>query len=294
MSSSPELIFRTDDGTKWGSGKGSPLRPDEVDNNFWTVLAAIINLQDNPVQPYQISNIVVSGNTMTIELSDSVTTFGPFILPVAMFNFTGAYVGNFDYEANDLFVADGGMYWVVRAVTSEPTFNAAQVDGAGAVFQLVFPYSQTLDIGFFWPGLPGTGISSGKPIFAMRAARAFYLEASLPGSVFGLDTATTGSLSFPLQKNGTVIGSLDIGAGQTVPAVTFNSTIQFYTGDILKVMRPTAVDATAADFTATFVATRGDYEAASSEAASDAALSSDLADEAASSDAALSSDLASS
>ena len=85
------LKFRTRDDARWGAGKGANLNPVEVDENFWDLLQRLQAVEENPAQPLQIGNITVSGNRMTITLSDGVTSFGPFTLPQAAFRFTGAY-----------------------------------------------------------------------------------------------------------------------------------------------------------------------------------------------------------
>lgn len=73
----------------WGAGNGADLTPAEVDNNFYELKVAVEYIQDNPVQPYQISNVTISGGEATFWLSsgDSFTV----ALPVV--NYSGAPVG---------------------------------------------------------------------------------------------------------------------------------------------------------------------------------------------------------
>ena len=57
-----------------------------------------------------------------------------------------------------------------------------------------------------------------------------------------LETATVNAMSFPLRlQNGTLIGSADWGAGQTVGAITMSQTV-FADGEILDFHAPAAVD----------------------------------------------------
>lgn len=66
------------------SVKGSNLTPTEVDDNFHDLDDRIGELEDNPPEPVNISNIIVVGTQMTIYLEDA-TFFGPFTLPQANF-----------------------------------------------------------------------------------------------------------------------------------------------------------------------------------------------------------------
>lgn len=275
MSSTFDLIFRTDDATRWGDGKGTNLRPDEVDLNFWILLQLFLYLEQNPAQPYQIDSITVSNNQMTIALSDGVTTFGPFTLPVATLNFTGEYQGNHDYSAYDLFTVGQKLYFVVRDCTSNATFDENQSDVGGSLFTFVFQFQPDYDVGFFWPGKPGTGVEDHRPIFAFRARTDFYFPADLTGSVAGFGIEATNDTDYPIYQNDTWVGTIHVAAGATECTFTFATLVQFTTGDLLKVMKPESpssdsgsqgIDPTAEDFTVTLFGTKGIYEAPSSSA----------------------------
>ncbi|TIL34326.1 hypothetical protein [Mesorhizobium sp.] len=66
------------------SVKGSNLTAAEVDDNFHDLDDRMTELEDNPPEPTNISNITVVGTQMTIYLEDA-TVFGPFTLPQANF-----------------------------------------------------------------------------------------------------------------------------------------------------------------------------------------------------------------
>lgn len=68
----------------WGSGTGAPLPAATIDGNFWAIKQFCDDLEANPPEPNQISNIVVDGTQMTIYLEGGAS-FGPFTLPQANF-----------------------------------------------------------------------------------------------------------------------------------------------------------------------------------------------------------------
>lgn len=76
------LIFRTTDVTRWGAGKGADLTPAEVDLNFYDLDERVVTIELNPPTPIEISEITVTGSSMTVHMADS-STFGPFTLPTA-------------------------------------------------------------------------------------------------------------------------------------------------------------------------------------------------------------------
>lgn len=262
MSSFP-ILFRTDDPLKWGDGKGAPLNAPEVDENFWVLLQMILALESNPAQPAEIVDISVSGNTMTIELSNG-SEFGPFVLPTAGFRWRDGWTPATEYLKNDIFTANRSAYLVLHDHTSAGSFDPEASDLVGTVYQLMFEYPVDFDIGFFFPGLPGTGIEIDRPMFSYKTARAFYLLADLPGSVAGLIDAPTEELVFIILQNETEIGTLTFAASSVVGTFAFAATTQFVAGDVLKVLTPDTVDATAADLSVTFAGVKGTFEAPSS------------------------------
>lgn len=67
----------------WGAGEGTPHTPAQADENLYNLAQAAEDLEANPTQPYQISNVSQIGNLIYFHLSDSVTVLGPVTLPTS-------------------------------------------------------------------------------------------------------------------------------------------------------------------------------------------------------------------
>ena len=120
--------FRTDG--PWGSGVGHDLDPADVDGNFWQAI------QDNQAKAGQgvgIANVVVSGSTWTVVLTDH-TLLGPFRLPVAQLTFQGEWVPNFAYLGGSIITHGGSTYLIPINHVSEATFDPGANDGHGTNF----------------------------------------------------------------------------------------------------------------------------------------------------------------
>lgn len=264
MSSTFDLNFRTDDLTRWGDGLGRNLHPVEVDLNFWILLELFLSLEENPAQPIQISSITETNNQLTVHMNDGTTTFGPFDLPLATWTFRGTWAPNTAFHKFDLFNESNGLYLVLQDHTSNSTFDSADGNIAGRYYSHLIPYPVTMDIGFFFPGLPGTGIADSNPIFAYLAAHTYFLKAGLPGSLAQVDVAFTSNTDFDIRINSLSVGTISFGAGTTSATFTFADDVQFTPGDVLKIMKPASVDTTGANLTVTIAATKGDIEGPSS------------------------------
>lgn len=131
--------YRTDDVSRWGSGKASNLTPTDVDLNFWELWQAYQALAAGGAVPAEISNIGVVGSQMTIYLDDG-RSFGPFTLPTALPRWRGVWAPATVYSELDLVrQAEYGTYIVLRSHTSAATFNPNAADGTGAAL-----YSQLM------------------------------------------------------------------------------------------------------------------------------------------------------
>ena len=174
------LKYRTDDGGQWGTGLGRDLNPEEIDQNFYDVETRLDAVETNPAMPAEIDAISVEGNQLTITLSDN-TVFGPYALPQAAFRFTGAFQPTHDYKKYDFLTANSGLYMVLHNFTSGASFVFGS-DADGPFYQFIMPFPDFYDIGFFFPGKPGTGIAAGATMLAFRttARTPFYLPAALP------------------------------------------------------------------------------------------------------------------
>jgi len=243
------LTFRTTDPLKWGTGKGSVLTPVEVDENFWQVIQALLELQDNPALPSEIDTIDVVDNQMTITLTNA-TEFGPFTLPIASMEFTGQFAAEFVYKAFNFFERPEGLYLVLQDHTSAAgPFDPEDGNIAGPYYKLVIPYTPQFEYRFFIPGQPGFGITAGRAMHQHVFLQDVYFEVDFPGSVAILETGPLDGLSFPIKKNGGVIGSIDFLADNAIGTFALDPTMQFETGDAIRIICPTALDDDALDLT---------------------------------------------
>ena len=254
-----DITFRTDD-VDWGTGKGSNLTAPEIDRNFFNLKDAVETMAASPTQPLQIHDIEVVGNQMTIVLSDMTTTFGPYTLPTAAFNWTngdngGAWLPEHEYKAFDLFTALQGMYMVLQDHESGPTFDPDASNLAGKLYQLIFPYPTGYDFGCFFPNKIGVGIASNRPIFATIARRKFIIPSGASGSLARLGSGPASSLVLPIHKNDTEIGSINFEASGTTGTFTFTTSQTFEIGDIFKIIRQEEMDDDAEDLMVTMAGT---------------------------------------
>lgn len=111
----------------WGPGLSADLTPAQVDQNFWQ---AIQDIEAKAVQGVGISNFVVSGNQMTVVLTDH-TLLGPYPLPMMQLRFRGEWLPNTTYMAGDIFTHAGSTYMVEVSHTSAATFDPWDNDGRG-------------------------------------------------------------------------------------------------------------------------------------------------------------------
>jgi hypothetical protein len=140
--------YRTNDGAKWGSGKGSDLTPAEVDINFWDIIQRLITLEALPDAAAGIDHFTVSGTQFTVVMTDT-TTRGPYDLPQLDFTDQGVWQASTPYSVNDTFTINGGLYRVLFAHTSGLTFDAGANDGSGHDYYKL------------WIQTPGSSLPSG-------------------------------------------------------------------------------------------------------------------------------------
>ena len=126
-----DITFRTLGA--WGAGKGANLDAGEVDDNFWSLAQAIVDLQNNPALPVGIASISVSGTEMTITLSDG-SVMGPFTLPVLTFRWRGEFEGGVSYATLDVFTVSSGNAFI-DPITVRYGIFLVQVAGTWAIFE---------------------------------------------------------------------------------------------------------------------------------------------------------------
>src|SRR5690242_3249941 len=101
----------------WGAGSGANLTAGEIDGNFWGIIQRLVFIEDNPLDAISIAEFTIARNKLTIHMTDG-TTRGPFVLPSAVYRFTGTWEPDTAYAFMDVFVVDdgtnnAGLYWVI-------------------------------------------------------------------------------------------------------------------------------------------------------------------------------------
>lgn len=258
----PVITYRTTDPDKWGTGKGANLTPGEVDLNFWELTQALSSIA--ALEPVEISNITVADGAMTVHLENG-TTYGPFALPVAAFNWRGEWEDGTSYERNDVFLAGlgetRGLYLVLQnhETDSDSGFNPSAGNMQGPFVTLMMPMPNRYDIGFFFPGVVGTGIEDGEAIFTLVANTPFWIPDDFEGSTasFKTESEPDEEMVFLIYKNDEEIGAFVTGGSEPFFGMTSDGPVQFMPGDRLRVLKPGSVDPDARDFAMNFAAYRG-------------------------------------
>jgi hypothetical protein len=254
----------------WGAGTGTPLLASDVDNNFYELQQAIADAVENVPQPSEISNFQIIGSQLMIYLSDG-TSFGPYTLPIATFQFRGEWVAPTTYYELDIFSVPGKGLYLVRIqhdTVGGETFDPAATDGDGNdLYLLLFGVNPVIyDVGLFYPNLIGNGLDADGYIAAHIFARTVTFASGMPGSQARLRIAPAADLVLPIAKfpsGGTdpdaAWGTLTFTAGQKVGVFDTPSAtaLGFATGDMLIVQVPAEVDVAAKDLAVTLVGTVG-------------------------------------
>lgn len=110
------------------------------------------------------------------------------------------------------------------------------------------------DVTVFYPGLPdAAAIALRVPV-----ARAVTFPADFSGSYGRASAAATGSAAFDVTKNGTTIGTVTFGAGQSTATFTTagNAVQTLAAGDVLAITCPGSADASLADVGIVLAGTR--------------------------------------
>jgi hypothetical protein len=218
------ITYRTNDATRWGTGKGSDLTAPEIDRNFWALFSLIQAMVDHANVGGIIADVSVAGSNMFVTLGDG-TVFGPFTLPIAEWNFTGEWLPNTHYSRADIFTSGGGLYFVLFGHVSAAAFDANATDGDGHQLYKLLLGPGPYDVAMYFPDfIP----ADGSVLLMHVAARSFWLPQNL--NLAGVATSAamlrryaTGELTFPIYKNATLIGAILFGGleshGSTGPDV---------------------------------------------------------------------------
>lgn len=273
------LVYRTDDLSRWGLGQGSDLAAVTIDINFWTLWSAIDALQSQVVSnsTTSIDYISTVGNLLYIHLTNHAVE-GPFAIPVQFWRPRGNWGPITAYLPLDVVSVDGKLYIVNSALTSAATFNAFATDGAGHfIYTLLLeqpmnelpingtpgqrlvkltgsPYtsewaSDLIRMCLFVEGFP----NSGELVLQYAVTDHFTLPIGLAGSVvFSLVDATSTAV-FVINQNGFPIGQIIFTPSPNEATVVFSATVHCVPGDIITITAPNPADATLANISFSIV-----------------------------------------
>jgi hypothetical protein len=258
------LIYRN--AGAWGPGKGARLTSLEADGNVHALDSRVRNLEDNPPEAIGIDHFSVSGNALTIVLSNG-STHGPFTLPSASWRWAGEWQPLTLYYTLDLVAQGGSIYLVQHNHTSDATFAADAEDIEGFRYaRLLTSPDQPYDVGMFHASvIPGDG----GLLLQHVATRSFVLPVGFDDSTaFLLTPVETDSIALPIHKNGELIGHIEFNPGEGIVgadegqlgifvAITPVAEVQFHRTDRLTVFAPDVADGSAADLSITFAARTG-------------------------------------
>lgn len=259
------LTYRT--AGAWGAGKGSNLTPTEYDQNVYELAQAVAAAEG--IAPYQITEIEVINNQMTIHL-DGGTSFGPYDLPVATFQWRGAWAPETQYYLGDFFNAADGFYFSTRDfISNAGVFLPLYGDGGGPYAHLIIPYPNLYTVAAFFPGTVGYGVfaesSDSAAMFMHLFAHEVYFLAELPLAQAALYVPPTADVSYPIVKltrdssgvTTETIGAVEFALGEDEGTFTFDLDVQFGPGDRMAILRMGTLDDTARDFTVTIPGIKG-------------------------------------
>lgn len=264
------LTYRTDDGTRWGGGQGSPLAAVTVDLNFWSLFSAVGALEDQLLAGAAAGIDFISqpqdGNKIFIHLTDH-RVLGPFTIPTALWNPRGMWQASTAYAAFDVVSYNGAVYLVSIAHTSATTFSPHATDGLGhnLYMLLLETPANSLPIG----GTVGQRLAkaSGSPFISewVSDKRVAFVQingnpdpnelllqypvvdhsilpASLLGSAFFEGIPAVALTTYDILLNGAAIGTIDFSGGSPESiTVTLSQTV-LIPGDVLSITGPVTPD----------------------------------------------------
>ena len=258
-----DITYRTSGA--WGAGLGTDLTAAQVDMNFWILYSLIVSLQN--AEPITISYFTVTGNQMWITMTDHYV-FGPFTIPTAVWNFTGRWQPDNQYNINDVFTVDGAVYLVIYPqANSGSSFYALANDGLGHNYYALLLAAPPSELPA--NGLPGqmlqwtTVDSPGGVAWAyIKRNIALYMETppnpleevlrytftestqfavNFLGSYGDCGTDATVEQAYEVYQNGANIGTIAFGPS---PHVEFfaPAAVTFAAGDTMTILAPTIPD----------------------------------------------------
>lgn len=206
-------------------------------------LAAVEGLSATGIVRRTASNTWSAGTTIaTSEITDDAVTYAKIQNVSATDKLLGrSTAGAGDVEEITCTAFGRSILDDVDAAAVRSTIGAAATE-------------QPFDMAAFYPGIP----TASAKILRVPIARSITFAANFSGSQFNASANATASTVFDVQKNGSSIGSVTIGAGGITPtfATTSGTSKSFVAGDVLSIIAPASADATLADPGFTLVATR--------------------------------------
>jgi len=248
------IVYRTTG--SWGPGKGANLTPAEVDKNFNELLTAIQSLAASG--PKEITAIEISGTQMSLRLSDD-SIIGPVGLPLAYPTWRGAFVGETIYKRGDLVrafdttVTPALLSWYAVNIdhTSDVAFNPARTINSQFVYSRIIPIAYSVDIGFYFPGSPGAGISNN--MLGYLAVKRFTLPKDLPASRARLGNYALNPMMMEIHHNDSKVGELHFEDSVYTGTFVFDNDVLVMPGDRIAIKPPSPLDVTANDLFVTLL-----------------------------------------
>ena len=211
----------------WGGGTGAPISAAQVDGNFYDVDQRIMTLNADLAEGKRIDTVTYTSNSMTFHYTDGTSQVIP--LPVATFQYVGAWMNSAPYTPGNLFTAANGFYQVLQNHTTpawpapfDPNATDESTD-ANPLYQLWMPLRDVnYDAAIFVPG--SIQREPDELLFLGIANRAMRLSAGDEHAYAYLDVGNDGGtdIAISIEKNRTEIGTimfagageLDAGGGQ--------------------------------------------------------------------------------
>jgi hypothetical protein len=269
------ITYRGTDPTRWGTGQESDLSAEQIDINFWFLYSSLVALQDHAGANADIDYFVVTGNQLFVHLTNHAV-LGPYILPIAQWNFKEEWTPITHYGLLDVVTSNGSLYIVVWDHTSDATFDPNAGDGAGhdyyklllaqpanmlptggtarqrlvkidaADFNVAWD-SDYRHLALFIQGKP----AANELLLRYLVTENLTLPAGLPGSGGSAGVPTTTSVAYAISKNGTAIGNITFPATGAAGVISFSTDIGFVSGDILSINGPAIPDGDQANISIT-------------------------------------------
>jgi hypothetical protein len=274
------ITYRTDDGTRWGTGQGSDLAAVTIDLNFWNLFSAVTALQSQITSNATTSIDFIStvGNQLFVHLTNHAVE-GPFVIPVAFWNPKGNWAPANNYVPLDVVSVDGALYITNVAHTSAATFSAFATDGLGHnIYTLLLeqpmdelpaggtagqrlvkasgsPYvtewlSDNIRLALFIGGQPDPA----ELVLQYAVTDHMVFVTGLVGTVAFAQIPSSAPAVFQLNKNGAAIGTITFESSPPDASVAFSGTVACVPGDIISITAPSPQDASLADISLTIVA----------------------------------------